>query len=220
VSEPSSVPSPASRIPMSPALERTRIVAILRAEDASRAEAVADVLVDHGIACLELTLTTHGALDVLGRLAERLPPEVDLGAGTVLSGDDVRRAVDAGARFVVSPTVVAEVLDAGLRHGLACYPGALTPTEIHTAWTLGATAVKIFPAGALGPDYIRALRAPLPDVPLVPTGSIALSAVPDWLAAGAAAVGLGGPLVGDAMSAGGDLGALARRTREAVAGAR
>jgi 2-dehydro-3-deoxyphosphogluconate aldolase/(4S)-4-hydroxy-2-oxoglutarate aldolase len=206
---------------MSEALATTRVVAILRAEDAARAEDVVDVLLANGVRSLELTLTTRGALEVIQRLAAKVPDGTDLGMGTVLTADDVDRAVDAGARFVVSPSVVPEVIEAAARHGIASYPGAFTPTEIHTAWTAGASAVKLFPGGALGPSYLKAVRAPLPDIPLIPTGGVDVSAVGDWLAAGAVAVGLGGPLIGDALGPAGDLDALAERARAvcAVAGA-
>lgn len=206
-----------SRVPMSQALATTRVVAILRAEDASRAEAVVEVLLANGIRSVELTLTTKGALEVVERLAAALPAGTDLGMGTVLTAEDVDRAVDAGARFVVSPSVVPAVVEAAARHGIACYPGALTPTEIHTAWAAGASAVKLFPGGSLGPDYLEAVRGPLPDIPLVPTGGIAVDAVGAWLDAGAVAVGLGGPLVGDAMAPDGDLDGLAERARAVCA---
>jgi 2-dehydro-3-deoxyphosphogluconate aldolase/(4S)-4-hydroxy-2-oxoglutarate aldolase len=198
---------------MSEALSTTRVVAILRAENASRAEAVVDVLLEHGIRSLELTLTTEGALDVVARLAARVPESTDLGVGTVLSADGVDRAVGAGARFVVSPSVDPAVIGAAARHGIASYPGALTPTEISTAWQAGATAVKLFPAGSLGPSYLTAVRAPLPDIPLIPTGGVAVEEAGTWLAAGAVAVGVGSPLIGDALAPGGDLDALARRAQ-------
>jgi 2-dehydro-3-deoxyphosphogluconate aldolase / (4S)-4-hydroxy-2-oxoglutarate aldolase len=204
---------------MSEALATTRVVAILRAEDAARAEDVVDVLLDNGIRSLELTLTTRGALEVIERLAAKVPDGTDLGMGTVLTADEVDRAVDAGARFVVSPSVVPDVIDAAARRGIASYPGALTPTEIYTAWTAGASAVKLFPGGALGPSYLKAVRAPLPDIPLIPTGGVDVSTVGDWLDAGAVAVGLGGPLIGDALSPGGDLDALAKRARAVCAAA-
>jgi 2-dehydro-3-deoxyphosphogluconate aldolase / (4S)-4-hydroxy-2-oxoglutarate aldolase len=114
------------------------------------------------------------------------------------------------------------VIDAALGHGIASYPGALTPTEIHDAWTAGASAVKLFPAGTFGPGYLTAVRAPLPGVPIVPTGGVDIAAVGEWLAAGACAVGMGGPLIGDALRPTGDLEALAGRVaavRAAVAGA-
>jgi 2-dehydro-3-deoxyphosphogluconate aldolase / (4S)-4-hydroxy-2-oxoglutarate aldolase len=209
--------SPPRRVPMSEALTTTRVVAILRAENAERAEQVVDVLLDNGIRSLELTLTTKGALDVVERLASQLPDGVDLGMGTVLTPDEVDRAVDAGARFVVSPSVVPEVIDAAIGRGVASYPGALTPTEIHTAWRAGASAVKLFPGGALGPSYLKAVRAPLPDIPIVPTGAVDIDAIGAWLAAGAVAVGLGGPLIGDALAPDGDLHALAQRARAVCA---
>ena len=207
---------------MSEAVTTTRVVAILRAEDAARAEDVVDVLLENGVRSLELTLTTRGALEVVERLAAKVPDGTDLGVGTVLTADEVDRAVAAGARFVVSPSVVPEVIEAAARHGIASYPGAFTPTEIHSAWTAGASAVKLFPGGALGPSYLKAVRAPLPDIPLIPTGGVDVEAVGDWLAAGAVAVGLGGPLIGDALKPGGDLDALAERARAvcAAAGAR
>jgi 2-dehydro-3-deoxyphosphogluconate aldolase/(4S)-4-hydroxy-2-oxoglutarate aldolase len=205
------------RVPMSEALASTRIVAILRAENAARAEEVVDVLLESGIRSLELTLTTLGALEVVERLAGLVPDGTDLGVGTVLTADEVDRAVDAGARFVVSPSVVPAVIEAAARHGIASYPGAFTPTEIHAAWQAGASAVKLFPAGALGPGYLKAVRAPLPDIPLVPTGGVEVEAVSAWLGAGAVAVGLGGPLIGDALTPGGDLDALAKRTRAVCA---
>ena len=202
---------------MSDALATTRVVAILRSDDAGRAEEVAEVLLENGIRSLELTLTTQGALKVVERLASKLSDGVDLGMGTVLTADEVDRAVDAGARFVVSPSVVPNVIEAAIRRGIASYPGAITPTEIHAAWSAGASAVKLFPAGALGPGYLKAVRAPLPDIPLVPTGGVEVDAIGAWLNAGAVAVGLGGPLIGDALSPGGDLAALAQRARAVCA---
>jgi 2-dehydro-3-deoxyphosphogluconate aldolase/(4S)-4-hydroxy-2-oxoglutarate aldolase len=210
-------PSAPSRVPMSEALTTTRVVAILRAENASRAEAVVDVLLENGIRSLELTLTTKGALEVIERLAAKVPDGTDLGMGTVLTADEVDRAVDAGARFVVSPSVVPAVIEAATRHGIASYPGAFTPTEIHAAWSAGASAVKLFPGGALGPGYLKAVRAPLPDIPLVPTGGVEIGAVGAWLDAGAVAVGLGGPLIGDALAPDADLDALAERARTVCA---
>lgn len=208
-----------TRVPIGAQLARTRVVAILRAEHAGRAEAVCDVLVENGVRCLELTLTTKGALDVVERLAARLPADVELGVGTVLQAADVERAVDVGATFVVSPSVDPDVVAAALRRRVASYPGAMTPTEIQTAWTLGASAVKLFPAGSLGPAHLKAVRAPLPHVPLVPTGGVEVHAVGAWLDAGARAVGVGNPLIGDALTDDGDLSALADRARAVVAAA-
>ena len=212
-------PPDGERVPIGAELRAGRVVAILRAEDAGRAEAVVDVLVEAGIRCLELTMTTRGALDVIERLAARQAAGVELGVGTVLTAADVDRAVDAGATFVVSPSVEPEVIAAALRRGIAGYPGAMTPTEITSAWNAGASAVKLFPAGILGIGYLKALRAPLPHSPLVPTGGVAVDEVGAWLAAGAVAVGMGSPLIGDALAPGGDLRGLADRARAVCAAA-
>jgi 2-dehydro-3-deoxyphosphogluconate aldolase / (4S)-4-hydroxy-2-oxoglutarate aldolase len=220
VTEATAPPHDPPRVPVGPQLAATRVVAILRAENADRAEAVADVLVEAGVRSLELTLTTRGALAVVERLAARVPADVEVGVGTVRTVEEVGRSVDAGAAFVVSPTVDREVIDAALRRRVASYPGAFTPTEILTAWQAGASAVKLFPAGSLGPGYLKAVRAPLPDIPIVPTGGVDLAAVGEWLAAGALAVGMGGPLIGDALSPDGDLRALAERATAALAAAR
>jgi 2-dehydro-3-deoxyphosphogluconate aldolase/(4S)-4-hydroxy-2-oxoglutarate aldolase len=216
VTEPAAQP----RVPVGAQLAATRVVAILRAENADRAEAVVDVLVEAGVRSLELTLTTRGALEVVERLAKRVPSDVEIGVGTVLTAEEVDRSVDAGATFVVSPSVDQEVIAAALRRGVASYPGAFTPTEIVAAWKAGASAVKLFPAGSLGPGYLKAVRGPFPDIPVVPTGGVGADDIGPWLAAGALAVGMGGPLIGDALAADGDLDALAERATAAVAAAR
>jgi len=176
--------------------------------------------VEAGVRSLELTLTTKGALGVVERLAARVPAEVEVGVGTVLTAADVDRSVAAGARFVVSPSVDPEVIAAALRHRIASFPGAFTPTEMTAAWKAGASAVKLFPAGRLGPGFLKDVRAPLPDIPVVPTGGVDIASIGAWLAAGAVAVGMGSPLIGDALAPGGDLGALAERAGAALAAAR
>jgi 2-dehydro-3-deoxyphosphogluconate aldolase/(4S)-4-hydroxy-2-oxoglutarate aldolase len=214
-SAPEHAPDP-PRVPAGEGLAATRVVAILRAENADRAETVVDVLVEAGVRCLELTLTTRGALEVVERLAARVPRDVEVGVGTVLTAADVDRSVDAGATFVVSPSVEPEVIAAALRRRVASYPGAFTPTEIVAAWKAGASAVKLFPAGQLGPGYLKDVRAPLPDIPVVPTGGVDIASIGAWLGAGAVAVGMGGPLIGDALAPDGDLGALAQRAVAAI----
>ncbi|MBP3037765.1 bifunctional 4-hydroxy-2-oxoglutarate aldolase/2-dehydro-3-deoxy-phosphogluconate aldolase [Arthrobacter sp. zg-ZUI100] len=201
------------RVPMSSALVQTRIIATLRAGDTSGSDAVVDTLIGNGVRCLELTLTTPGALSAVERLASRVPDGVEVGLGTVMTPDQVHRAADAGARFVMAPNAAADVIHTARSCGIASYPGAMTPSEIHLAWRAGATAVKLFPGGILGTRYLAAVREPLPDIPLIPTGSVRCDEAADWLSAGAAAVGLGGALLGDAMNPGGDLAALAERTR-------
>jgi len=198
--------------PVSASVARSGIVAILRATTADGFAAVADVLVEAGVTALEVTLTSRGAIDALAGLRRQLPSTVAIGAGTVLTADEAKASVDAGAEFLVSP-----VLDAGLvaASSVPFYPGAFTPTEIYAAMTAGAPVVKVFPAGGLGPGYLKDIRGPLPGARIMPTGGIKIEGVADWLAAGAVAVGLGSPLIGDAAS-GGDLRKLAERARQAV----
>jgi 2-dehydro-3-deoxyphosphogluconate aldolase/(4S)-4-hydroxy-2-oxoglutarate aldolase len=190
-------------------------MAILRSVQGTHVEAVARTLADAGITCLELTLTIPGALERLPRLRAAVPSDIDLGIGTVTSREEAGAAVEAGADFLVCPTVGLDVLEVATAHGVPCYPGAWTPTEVLTAWQAGATAVKLFPAASGGPAHLRRLRDPLPDIPLLPTGGVAIDQIDDYLAAGAFAVGLGSPLIGDALT-GGDLSALAARARHAL----
>lgn len=200
-------------------LHRTGIVAVLRGGDVPLAVLVrtGDALIRSGVTCLELTMNTARALDAVAALRAD-HGEAEIGVGTVRSATDVAAASRAGAMFVVCPDVRPEVGEAAHAAGLAWYPGALTPTEVTTAWDAGAAAVKLFPASLGGPRYVRELRAPLPDIPLVPTGGVALDTVADFRAAGALAVGLGSPLLGDAL-AGGSGDELRRRARVAVAAA-
>ncbi|WP_020670743.1 bifunctional 4-hydroxy-2-oxoglutarate aldolase/2-dehydro-3-deoxy-phosphogluconate aldolase [Amycolatopsis nigrescens] len=192
-------------------LSTHRLVAILRAGDSSRFTDAAAVLYSSGVRLMEATLTTHGAPDAIAAIKRELPGDGLVGAGSVRTEEDVRVAADAGADFLVTPTTRAEVLALAAELGLPVLAGALTPTEIEHAWRLGATAVKVFPAAeAGGVAYLKAVRAPLPDVPLVPTGGVALSDVDDYLAAGAVAVAAATPLLGDALT-GGSLDELAER---------
>lgn len=187
------------------------VVAVLRAATADGFAAMADVLVSAGITAIEVTLTSRGAIGALAGLRRQLPPTAVVGAGTVLTADDAKAAVDAGAAFLVSP-----VLDLSLSGmGVPFYPGGLTPSEIFRAAQSGAPLVKLFPAAAVGPRYVRDLHGPLPGVRIMPTGGIGIDDVAAWLTAGAAAVGLGGPLIGDAAS-GGSMTALADRARRAA----
>jgi len=207
--------APGSRPAPSRQLRETAVMVILRAAQATHVEAVAHALVDAGITCLELTLTIPHAVELLPRLQAALPSEVDLGMGTVTTADQARAAVQAGAKFLVCPTVSLDVLEVATASQVPCYPGAWTPTEVLTAWEAGATAVKLFPAASGGPAHLRRLRDPLPDIPLLPTGGVAVDQVDAYLAAGAFAVGLGSPLIGDALT-GGELAALAARARQVL----
>lgn len=204
---------------MTAQLRDTGIVAILRAHADAHLAAVCETLVAAGVTCLELTLTTPGANGALTALRARLGSHVALGMGSVTTRHQAESALAAGAEFLVSPGVCAEVAACAAEHNVACYPGAWTPTEVITAWSLGAPAVKLFPAASGGPRHLRDLRGPLPDIPLVPTGGVGLDEIGAYVAAGAAAVGLGGPLLGDALAVGTEpaLRALAQRAQSALA---
>jgi 2-dehydro-3-deoxyphosphogluconate aldolase/(4S)-4-hydroxy-2-oxoglutarate aldolase len=193
------------------------VVAILRDRSAVHLVDAAEVVCDAGVRAVEFPLTTPGALDAVTALRDRRP-DVLVGAGTVLTPADVVAAVDAGAQFLVSPSTRPEALAGAADSGVAMVPGAFTATEIAVALDCGAEVVKLFPATP-GPAYVRALRDPFPDARLVPTGGVDLDAIPSFLAAGAFAVALGSPLVGDALRTG-DLEPLADRARRAVAAGR
>lgn len=192
----------------------TPVIAILRAPTARRFAEVTAVLHESGITAVEFTLTSAGALDAIRACAGFA---YRIGAGTVRTAADAARAVDAGAAYLITPIVSEEVIAAGLDLGVPVISGAFTPTEIHRAWTAGSTMVKLFPAASGGPRYLRAVRAPLPEIPLVPTGGVGLDEAQAYLDAGATALGIGSPLIGDAC-VGGDLDALRERVSVLRAG--
>lgn len=194
------------------ALTASRLVAIVRGRDLRATVAAALTIVEEGIALVEISLTGAGALDALREVAGRCGAGTWVGAGTVLTDDDAVAARDAGAQFVVSPALGGGVVRSR-QLGLPVLAGAFTPTEILTAHA-AASAVKLFPASLGGVDYLRAVRAPFPDVPIVPVGGVDHALARGYLCAGAVAVGVGSPLVGDAAEAGGDLDALRHRARE------
>ncbi|GHH84364.1 aldolase [Streptomyces sulfonofaciens] len=192
------------------ALRQQRLVAIVRGSDAEASFQTVMALAESGIALVEVSLSGTGALDVIRRARAELGTDAWLGAGTVLTAQDAEQAVDAGANLVVTPGLGAGVQEA-LRLGLPVVAGVLTPTDVIAARAAGATALKIFPASTVGgPSYLKALQGPFPDAPFVPVGGVDVSAAKDYLALGAAAVGVGSPLVGDAAD-GGDLAALRKR---------
>ena len=193
-------------------LAQERLLAIIRCTDPDAAIRAALVLFESGIRFLEVSLVTTDALRVIAAVARRAPDSCVLGAGTVLTREDVARAQEAGARFMVTPAVAESVAEAVARE-IPVLAGAFTPTEVVTAMSMGATAVKLFPSSIGGPSYLRALRDPLPGVPFVPVGGVNAALAAEYLAAGAVAVGIGSPLVGDAAR-GGDLDALRVRAAE------
>jgi 2-dehydro-3-deoxyphosphogluconate aldolase/(4S)-4-hydroxy-2-oxoglutarate aldolase len=199
------------------ALKNVPVIAILRSRDADRLIEVSEVLAEAGITAIEFTLTTAGAIEALREYARVKPAAVALGAGTVLDAEMAEAAVGAGATYLVTPTVRPAVVDAAKRLGVAVVPGALTPSEILDTWESGVTAVKVFPAPLVGgPEYLKAVLAPLPQVPLIPTGGVGIDDARDYLDAGAIAVGIGTPLVADACE-GGSLATLRERSERLVA---
>ncbi|MBU3066544.1 bifunctional 4-hydroxy-2-oxoglutarate aldolase/2-dehydro-3-deoxy-phosphogluconate aldolase [Nocardia sp. NEAU-G5] len=183
------------------ALTEHRLVAILRAREPAPLVEAALALIEGGVRCLEITLPSPGSLPAVRMLADRAGSRVCLGVGTVLTASEVAAAADAGARFVVAPNFDPEVVAAATAAGLGSLPGAYTPTEIVAAWRAGATAVKLFPAATLGPEFVASVRAPLPEIPLVAVGGVGLAEAKEYLDRGALAVGVGSPLLGDALRA-------------------
>jgi 2-dehydro-3-deoxyphosphogluconate aldolase/(4S)-4-hydroxy-2-oxoglutarate aldolase len=171
------------------------IVAIIRLPSADDLLPAAEAIRDGGVTAVEFTLTTPGALQALARARLRLGREIRLGVGTVLAAEAARDSIRAGAEFLTAPNLNPEVVRAGREAGVPVIPGAFTPTEIVQAWDLGASLVKVFPAGPVGPRYIKDLRGPLPHIPLVPTGGVSLENAGAFILAGAAALGVGGELV-------------------------
>ncbi len=193
-------------------IEQERLVAIIRGTDVGATIASARTLFDAGVRVLEIPLTLDGAYDAIREIVAAAPDDAVVGAGTVLTEQQVDRVVEAGAQFIVTPSLTASIPYA-IRNGVGALPGVYTPTELQSALDLGAAAVKLFPASALGPRYLRAVRDPFPDARIIPVGGVSLDTVEDFFAAGAFAVGVGGPLVGDAPTPGGDQAALAARAR-------
>jgi 2-dehydro-3-deoxyphosphogluconate aldolase/(4S)-4-hydroxy-2-oxoglutarate aldolase len=186
-----------------------RTLAIVRGTDRDAALRTVLVLAEQGLTAAEVSLTTPGALWVIEQARRELGPDAGLGAGTVITSDDALRAADAGAGFLVTPGL-GDGLRKAAATGLPMLIGALTPSEVIAADEYGAAAVKLFPASLGGPRYLKALRDPFPATPFVPVGGVDRDAALEYLAAGAVAVGVGSPLIGDAAN-GGDLSALRRR---------
>lgn len=192
-------------------LRERRLLAIIRGTDPDACLRTVLTLAEEGVGLMEISLTSAGALDVLERVAAKAGAAARVGAGTVLTADDARRAREAGASFAVTPAL-CEGVEAAVELGLPVLAGAMTPSEVLAAHRAGATAVKLFPASGPGPAYVAALRGPFPGIDLVPVGGVGADDVAPYLRAGAVAVGVGGPLAGDAVE-GGDLDALRARAR-------
>jgi 2-dehydro-3-deoxyphosphogluconate aldolase/(4S)-4-hydroxy-2-oxoglutarate aldolase len=199
------------RVSIPAALEESRVVAILRRTEAALAVETAHALLRGGISVIEVTLNTAGALEMLRAMREAVGDRAVLGAGTVLDSAAAEAALQAGAQFIVSPhTDTALVGDMAAR-GVPCIPGAFSPTEVLTAWRAGASLVKLFPAGPVGAGYLRDVRGPLADIPLLPTGGVTLDNAATFIAAGAWGLGLGSALVAPDLVAAGRFDELSRR---------
>lgn len=198
------------RKPASDILQRNPVLAVLRADHAEEYAPVIDSLVKGGVRSIELTLSTAGVMERLPTLITEFGPDVEIGVGTITTLKEMKDALDAGARFLVTPITDPDIVSAAVSRDVPVFPGGLTPTELFAGWTAGATAVKIFPASTVGTRYISQLRGPFPDIEVVPSGGVAIGDAASWIAAGALAVSLGGPLLGDAFR-GGDLRALTER---------
>jgi 2-dehydro-3-deoxyphosphogluconate aldolase/(4S)-4-hydroxy-2-oxoglutarate aldolase len=170
-------------------------VAILRLDEPSVVRPVAEALLAGGITALEVTMTVPRAVETIEQLALEMGSTCLLGAGTVLDAATARRVASAGAQFVVSPTFEPEVITEAHAAGVVCVPGCFSPTEVWRATCAGADLVKLFPAGTLGPGYVKDMRAPLPDLKLMATGGVTLTNAAEWIAAGCVAVGIGSALV-------------------------
>jgi len=198
-------------------IEEVGIVPVVRAPSAELAIRAAEALLAGGISIFEITMTVPDAQNVIRSLVARFKGSAVVGAGTVLFADDARSCIDAGAEFIVSPGLDLDTIEAAHARDVPIMPGALTPTEVITAWKAGSDMVKIFPCSAVGgAKYLRALKGPLPQVKMLPTGGVSLSTVHEFIAAGAAALGIGTELVDIKALAAGQDAVLTERARELV----
>jgi 2-dehydro-3-deoxyphosphogluconate aldolase / (4S)-4-hydroxy-2-oxoglutarate aldolase len=198
-------------------IEEIGVIPVVRAASADEAVAVADAIGEGGIPVLEITMTVPGALTVISELSKRYGDQVLVGAGTVLDPETADSCIKAGAQFVVSPALNFRTIELCNQEGIAIFPGSLTPTEVLNAWQAGAAAVKVFPCSAVGgPKYLRALKAPLPQIRLVPTGGVSLTTAKDFIAAGAWALGVGADLVNTEAIRSGDRGSVITAARQYV----
>jgi 2-dehydro-3-deoxyphosphogluconate aldolase/(4S)-4-hydroxy-2-oxoglutarate aldolase len=202
-------------------IEEVGIIPVVRVESEEEAIAVAKVIGDAGIPILEITMTVPGAVRVIEKLSKRYGDEVLVGAGTVLDPEAARACIGAGAQFIVSPALNMQTIELCKQQAIAVFPGSLTPTEVVSAWQAGADAVKVFPCSAVGgAKYLRALRAPLPQINLIPTGGVSLSTAKDLISAGAWALGVGADLVNTRAIKAGEYDSVASKARSYVAAVR
>jgi 2-dehydro-3-deoxyphosphogluconate aldolase/(4S)-4-hydroxy-2-oxoglutarate aldolase len=202
-----------NRPPAPAQLEQSRVVAIMRHTDPSAALKTVEALVAGGICVIEVTFNSRGVLEMIRDIDAHFGERVLLGAGTVLDVQSAEQALQAGAKFIVSPHTDAQLVCAMAERGVPCVPGALTATEIVTAWKAGASVVKLFPAASVGIGYLKDIRGPLNDIPLLPTGGVNLDNAADFFRAGAWGLGIGSSLVDSKLVAAGDFAEITRRAR-------
>jgi 2-dehydro-3-deoxyphosphogluconate aldolase/(4S)-4-hydroxy-2-oxoglutarate aldolase len=193
------------------------IVAVVRSPDSHQLVNVARALAESGVTVIEITFSVPDALEVIRQVKRQLGESILLGAGTVLDPETARAAILAGAEFIVAPTLNLDVIRLCRRYDKAVLPGAFTPTEILTAWEAGADIVKVFPADAVGPAFFKALRGPLPQIRVMPTGGVDLTTAAEFLKAGACCLGVGGQLVEPKAVATGDFGRIRDLAKQYVA---
>jgi 2-dehydro-3-deoxyphosphogluconate aldolase/(4S)-4-hydroxy-2-oxoglutarate aldolase len=198
-------------------MRETGVIAIMRAKSSDQLIAAADAIRAGGVRVIEVTMTTPGALDVIGKATQRYGDDVLFGAGSVLDVETARAAILAGAGFIVAPTLSVAVIELCNRYGVPVMPGIFTPTEALTAWEAGADMVKLFPASFGGPELIKAILAPLPQLEIVPVGGVDLDTAADFIGKGAAALGVGSSLVSQGLLDKGDAAELTRRAAAFIA---
>ena len=204
-------------------IESCGVVAIIRANSSAELIEVAAAIKEGGVDLIEVTMTTPNALNVISDVATQYSNQVLVGVGSVLDAETARAAMLAGAEFVVSPVTKPDVIEICNRYSKVVMPGAFTPTEILSAWEAGADYVKVFPSSGVGPNYIKDVKAPMPHIPLIPTGGVNVNNAGEFIKAGSAALGVGSTLVNNKVIAEGRFNLLtetARKLVEAVRGAK
>jgi 2-dehydro-3-deoxyphosphogluconate aldolase/(4S)-4-hydroxy-2-oxoglutarate aldolase len=195
----------------------TGLIPVVRAESSEIAMRAIDAIKEGGVSVLEITMTVPGAIRVIEEVARRFGNDAIVGAGTVLDSETARACILAGAQFIVSPALDLDTIACCRRYSIPVMPGALTPSEVVAAWKAGADFVKVFPANAVGgPSYIKALKAPLPQIELVPTGGVSLKTAGDFIKAGAAALGVGSDLVDTKAIRSGDSKVVTERAKQFI----
>jgi 2-dehydro-3-deoxyphosphogluconate aldolase / (4S)-4-hydroxy-2-oxoglutarate aldolase len=197
-------------------IEATGVVAVIRADSGAQLVDICRALLAGGVTACEITMTTPNAIEAIGRATAEIGDEAIIGVGTALDAETARAAILAGAQFVVSPSLDLPTIAMAHRYDRPVMPGALTPTEIVTAWSAGADIVKVFPANHFGPTYFKDLKGPLPHIRLTPTGGVDLTTAADWIKAGAACLGVGSALVKKEFIKAGDWAGLTGLARQYI----